>query len=145
MIRKTFGPMAIAVALLGTTAGVGYAETMKVTAALKGSAETPPNDSKGTGMLTGTYDPATKKLTWDVTYADLTGAGTMAHFHAPAPEGKAAGVEIPITGSVASPIKGEMTLTDDQAKNLTDGMTYFNVHTKEHPKGEIRGQVMVEK
>ena len=96
-------------------------------------------------MLEGTYDPATKKLTWDVTYSGLTGPATMAHFHAPAPVGKPAGVEIPIKGTVASPIKGEMTLTEVEAKNLTDGMTYFNVHTQKNPKGELRGQVMLQK
>ena len=36
-------------------------------------------------------------------------------------------------------------LPEDQAKNLTDGMTYFNVHTDKNPKGEIRGQVKVSK
>ena len=96
-------------------------------------------------MLEGTYDPATKMLSWTVTYDGLTGPATMAHFHAPAPEGKAAPVEVPIKGSVDSPIKGEATLTDAQVKNLTDGMTYFNVHTAKNKGGEIRGQVMVSK
>ena len=128
---------------LGTT--LAQAETMKVSAKLDAASETPPNASKGTGTLTGSYDSASKKLTWDVTYSDLTGPATAAHFHAPAPVGKSSGVEIPIKGAVASPIKGEQTLTDDQVKNLTDGMTYFNVHTAANKGGEIRGQVMVEK
>ena len=121
------------------------AAPMKVTATLSGASETPPNGTKGTGVLSGNYDPATKKLTYDVTYSGLTGPATMAHFHAPAPVGKASGVEIPIKGSVESPIKGEATLTDVEAKNLTDGMTYFNVHTAANKAGEIRGQVMVAK
>ncbi len=135
----------IAAALLLTTAGASYAEPMRVRADLKGSSETPMNDSKGTGSLSGTYDPTTMKLTWEVTYSGLTGPATMARFHAPAPVGKAAGVEIPIKGSVASPIKGEATLTAAEAKNLTDGETYFNVHTAKNPKGELRGQVMLSK
>lgn len=44
-----------------------------------------------------------------------------------------------------SPIKGEVTLNETDAKNLTDGMTYFNIHTQKNPKGELRGQVMVGK
>ena len=125
------------------TATAAAAAPMKVSASLSAQSETPPNNSKGTGMLSGEYDPATKKLTYDVTYSGLTGPATMAHFHAPAPVGKASGVEIPIKGSVASPIKGEVTLSETDAKNLTDGMTYFNVHTAANKGGEIRGQVLV--
>jgi len=143
MTTKTIA--AAAFVLLVATAGASWADTMKVTADLKGGTETPPNDTKGSGMLTGTYDPSTKKLTWDVTYSGLTGPATAAHFHGPAPVGKAAGIEIPIKGALASPMKGDATLTDDQAKNLTDGMTYFNIHTAAHKPGEIRGQVMLEK
>ena len=134
---------ALAVALSATS--LAQAETMKITAKLDAASETPPTTSKGTGTLTGSYDTSSKKLTWDVTYSDLTGPATAAHFHAPAPVGKSSGVEIPIKGDVTSPIKGEMTLTDSDAKNLTDGMTYFNVHTAANKGGEIRGQVMVEK
>ena len=121
----------------------GAAAPMTISASLTPSAEVPaPKDAHGKGELTGTYDPATKTLTFSVTYSGLTGPATMAHLHAPAPTGKSADVEIPVKGAVESPIKGEYTLTDVQAKNLTDGMTYFNVHTKENPKGELRGQIL---
>lgn len=120
MIRFNLSRAACAFAILASTAVSSTAEPMKVMAALKGSSETPPNKAPSTGMLAGTYDPATKKLTWEVTYSGLTGPATMAHFHAPAPVGKPAGVEIPIKGTISSPIKGEMTLTEVEAKNLTD-------------------------
>ena len=128
-------------ALLGAT--FAHADPQKVTASLTSSAETPPNTSDGSGTLTGTYDPATMTLTYKVDYKGLTGPATMAHFHAPAPTGKAAPVEVPIKGSVESPITGEVKLTEAQAKNLTDGMTYFNVHTAANKGGEIRGQLLV--
>ena len=140
---KTILKFAAAAAIAAMPLAMAHAATENVKAELTSSAETPPNGSKGTGTLTGTYDPSDHKLTYDVTYDNLTGPATMAHFHAPAPIGKPAGVEVAIKGSVASPIKGEVTLTEVQAKNLTDGMTYFNVHTEKNPKGEIRGQVMV--
>ncbi len=145
MIRFNLTRALCAAAILALTAVSSTAEPMKVMADLKGTAETPPNTAPGTGTLAGTYDPATKKFSWEVTYSGLTGPATMAHFHAPAPVGKSSGVEIPIKGTVGSPIKGEMTLSEAEAKNLTDGMTYFNVHTDKNPKGELRGQVMVQK
>jgi len=36
---------------------------------------------------------------------------------------------------------GSATLSDAQAKDLADGMMYFNIHTTEHKRGEIRGQM----
>ena len=127
------------------TGSASFAETMSIKADLKAESETPPNTSKGTGSLTGSYDTTSKTLTYTATYSDLTGPATMAHFHAPAPVGKAAGVEIPIKGALASPITGTATLTADQEKNLMDGMTYFNVHTAANKGGEIRGQVAATK
>ncbi|WP_158809950.1 CHRD domain-containing protein [Beijerinckia sp. L45] len=146
MIFKTgIAIAACAFSALVLTGSASFAESMSVKADLQASSETPPNTSKGTGALTGTYDTSTKVLTWSVTYTGLTGPATAAHFHAPAPVGKSAGVEIPIKGELASPITGTATLTDEQAKNLTDGMTYFNIHTAANKGGEVRGQVAVSK
>jgi CHRD domain len=118
------------------------AQEVGYSAKMDGAAETPPNTTKGAGAVQAQYDPATKKLTWTITYSGLTGPAVAAHFHGPAPAGTAAGVMVPITGSLDSPIKGSATLTDDQAKALTGGMMYFNIHTAEHKPGEIRGQLM---
>jgi hypothetical protein len=49
-------------------------------------------------------------------------------------------VPVPAT-ALASPIKGEKTLTVAQAADLAAGKWYFNVHTAAHAPGEIRGQV----
>ena len=141
----TFLKLAASAAIVATPLATAHAATETIKAELNAASETPPNDSAGTGTLTGTYDPDTRKLTYDVTFEKLTGPATMAHFHAPAPVGKPAPVEVPIKGEVASPIKGEVTLTEVQARNLADGMTYFNVHTAKNKAGEIRGQVMVAK
>jgi hypothetical protein len=46
---------------------------------------------------------------------------------------------------VESPIKGEATLSPEQAQQFTAGEWYVNVHTRDHPAGEIRGQVMAPK
>jgi hypothetical protein len=128
-----------ATALLGSVPA--SAAVMHYTAKLTGAAETPPNDSKGTGNATASLDTASKKLTWKVTYSGLTGPATMAHFHGPAPAGKAAGVAVPLPNPVDSPASGSATLTDTQIGDLKAGMWYVNVHTAAHPDGEIRGQL----
>ena len=118
-----------------------FAEMVNYKADLKASSEVPANDSKGTGALTATYDTASKKLTYSVTYKDLTGPATAAHFHGPAAAGVNAGVAVPVKEMVPSPLNGEATLTDEQAKQLSDGQMYFNIHTAANKGGEIRGQV----
>ncbi len=47
---------------------------------------------------------------------------------------------IPITPNT-SPLAGEATLNDAQAKALMDGDMYVNVHTAANKGGEIRGQL----
>ena len=123
-------------------APAAFAQAVMYKADLKATAEVPPTDSKGTGALMATYDPASKKLTYTVNYKDLTGPATAAHFHGPADAKTNAGVVVPVTGAMASPLKGEATLTDAQAADLAAGKWYFNIHTAANKGGEIRGQVM---
>jgi hypothetical protein len=118
------------------------AATQKFTADLTPAAVVPPATSKATGTAAVTYDTASKKLTWTITYKDLTGKATAAHFHGPAKVGASAPPVVPITGNLASPIKGTATLTAKQAADLQTGLWYVNVHTAKYPDGEIRGQVM---
>jgi hypothetical protein len=119
-----------------------FAEMVSYKADLKGSTEVPPNDSKGTGAVDATYDTTSKKLTWTIIYSNLTGPATAAHFHGPAMANANAPPVVPISGNLASPIKGDATLTDAQAADLKGGSWYFNIHTAAHKDGEIRGQVM---
>ena len=136
-------PLAAALVLSGALAFPAMAATVSYAATLKSSAEAPPNDSKGTGEMAASFDTVSNKLSWTVTYTGLSGPVTAAHFHGPAAVGANAGpvVPIPATG-LASPIKGEVMLTEAQVKELADGKWYFNIHTAAHAPGEIRGQVM---
>src|ERR1700749_3409871 len=120
-------------------AGPAFAEKMKAT--LDGKSETPPNTSAGKGTADIDYDPATKKLSWKLTYTGLSGPATAAHFHGPAAAGENAKVSVAIPGATSTPAEGSATLTDAQAADLEAGKLYVNVHTAANPGGEIRGQV----
>lgn len=112
---------------------------------LTGSEQVPAVDTAGKGVANISYDPANHVVSWTITYSGLSGPVTMAHFHGPAAKGQNAGVQIWLTkqGSAAeSPIKGQATLTADQAKDFSAGTWYVNLHTQAHPGGEIRGQVV---
>ena len=119
--------------------GPAFADKMKAT--LDGKSEVPANTSAGTGTADIDYDPASKKLTWKLTYTGLSGPATAAHFHGPAEAGKNAGVAVAIPNATASPVEGSATLTDAQAADLVAGKYYINIHTAANPGGEIRGQV----
>ncbi|MCJ2059706.1 CHRD domain-containing protein [Methylobacterium sp. J-048] len=129
--------LAVPLAIPGARAA---GESITYKAALTGGSEVPATDSKGTGAVTATYDPATKRLSWNGTYGGLTGPVTAAHFHGPAQAGANAGVLVPVTAT-SSPFSGEATLDEAKAADLEAGKLYFNIHTAANPKGEIRGQV----
>jgi hypothetical protein len=118
-----------------------FAEKITFKADMSGAQETPPNDSKGTGTANATFDTETKTLEWTIEYSGLTGEAAAAHFHGPAAAGAKAPPVVPIDGSLASPIKGTVTLPEQQANDLMGGLWYFNVHTAKFPDGEIRGQL----
>ena len=132
------------VAMAGLTSAA-YAATEHYTAKMSTADEVPPKPTGGSGTVDATLDTATHVLTYTITYQGLSGPATMAHFHGPASLGTNAGVEIPYTGNLASPIKGTATLTPALEKQLSDGLLYVNVHTDANKSGEIRGQVMAAK
>jgi hypothetical protein len=119
-------------------AELAQAESIKVQ--LSGAQEVPPVQTTGTGTADLTYDPSTRVVTWTIIYSGLSGTATMAHFHGPG--GKLV-IWLSKRGSPAeSPIKGEATLTSEQAQLFAAGDLYINVHTQAHPGGELRGQVV---
>jgi hypothetical protein len=133
-----------ALASAGLAASGAMAAPATITVPLSGAQQVPPVQTNGKGTATLTYDPATRHLTWSVMFSGLSSDATMAHFHGPAALGKNAGVLIWISKQgtpPASPITGDTTLTPEQAQQFMAGDWYVNVHTKDHPGGEIRGQV----
>ena len=110
----------------------------KYEANLSTSQEVPPKTGSGSGMAHMTLDG--EKLTYDITYKDLSGPATAAHIHGPAEPGANAGVMVPFSNP-SNPIKGTVNLTAEQVKDLKAGKEYVNIHTGQNPGGEIRGQI----
>ena len=137
--------LGMAVVAAAGWAGLAQAAPVSFKVALTGAESVPPVQTAAKGTADITYDPATRLVTWSITYTGFAGAATMAHFHGPAAEGKNGPVVIWLSkqGSPAeSPIKGQTTLTPEQAQQFMAGDWYINVHTQAHPGGEIRGQVV---
>lgn len=135
----------LAVVVWAASLALAQAAPLAFTVPLTGQQQVPPVTTAGTGSAKLNFDPATRVLTWTVTSSGLSGAATMAHFHGPAPEGKNASPVIWISkkGSPATgELTGQATLTPEQAQQFLAGDWYINVHTPDHPAGEIRGQVV---
>ncbi len=123
---------------------LAHAAPVSFTVPLTGAQQVPPVASPGSGSADLTYDPSTKVVTWTITFSGLSSDPTMAHFHGPAASGKNGPVKVWLSekgAAVTSPLKGQATLSSADAQEFVSGQMYINVHTKDHPAGEIRGQV----
>ncbi len=119
-------------------ASAAHAEMVSYTADLSPAAVVPPTDSSGSGSADITVDTEAMTISWTTQVDGLGGEPTAAHIHGPAAAGENAAPMIDMSGSLAD---GSAEITEEQWTALQDGMTYVNVHTEQHPDGEIRGQV----
>ncbi|MBC7447546.1 MAG: CHRD domain-containing protein [Hymenobacteraceae bacterium] len=118
----------------GTTAPVPPVE---FAALLTGGQQVPANGSRAGGALVAAYYPATRLLTYNVTFSGLT--PTSGHIHLGGP-GRTGGFKVPFN-SLTSPITGSQVLDQQTADSLLAGRTYVNLHTAAFPGGEIRGNI----
>jgi hypothetical protein len=136
-------PVFISGVVYALLAGAAGAETIALTATLSGANEVPPVTSPGNGDAQVTVDTATREMRWEVRVEGLSAPLSAAHFHGPSTTAQNGGIVVPIAkkGDV-SPFVGSATLDDEQLADLLDGRWYVNIHTPNHPPGEIRGQVV---
>lgn len=114
-----------------------------VTFELTGDQETPPVDTEFSGLcvamieLTGLPEQGTIDIfcTHDIPNP------IAAHIH-DGPPGVAGGIVIPFDDPTSPIIAEDLALDADLADALRSGDLYVNVHTAEHPNGEIRGQIV---
>jgi hypothetical protein len=121
------------------------AQQIQFTGDARGSNEVPPLQSSGSGKALATYDRASKALSWIITYSGLSSRPTAIHFHGPADPTRNAGIVLPVTGNLDSPVQGTAVLTDGQAADLMAGRWYLNIHTAGNPAGELRAQMRIDR
>ena len=143
-IMRRSGIMAACVVATALWAGPSSAASESFQVQLSGAQQVPAVQTDGTGTADLTYNPTTRVVTWSISYSGLASPVIMAHFHQAA-AGQNGPVKVWLTkrGSpVSNPITGRAKLTAAEAKEFLAGNWYINVHTKDHPAGAIRGQVM---
>lgn len=109
---------------------------------LSDDAQSKPTESSGTGRADFVLERDTLKLSWRISYQDLTSQPTGLHIHGP----KAPAVDAPILFDItpdpfSSPVQGEKTLSLGEATNLIQHLLYVNLQTSKYPEGELRGPV----
>lgn len=117
-------------------------------ASIDGLQETPPVATPATGSASITFDTVSKLLSWTITYQDLVGTMTNAHFHGPAapgvgPAAVVLGIPLSPGGATSGSFVGSATLTSGQETQLLAELWYINIHSTFKTGGEIRGQVVV--
>ena len=117
---------------------------MHLSAALAGDQEVPPVITDATGQGRFTFDAGTSTLHYYVAVADIDNV-TASHIHK-APVGVNGPIIFPLymgggTFDPDHPVGGGVALGAEHLVDLLTGYYYVNVHTTDHPSGEIRGQI----
>jgi hypothetical protein len=153
--ERMMKPTTILVALVAALAmaSAAYAQEQKFEAELSGAAERPtPVVTEGVGEAKFESDGTSVEyeLKWD----DLTSPAFAAHIHCGGPEKSgpvgvtlfagSGDTEGEVEASFSAPDPGNACGWEDLADVLdamSAGDAYVNVHTTDHPGGEIRGQI----
>ena len=110
------------------------------TATINAAQEGSPDKSHATATAWAVLSGDRTQLTYQITYAHLTSASTASHFHLGFPG---------VNGPVIQPIQYHrntaqgvwMNLPDTIVSSLMRGKIYIDIHSKNYPGGEIRGQL----
>lgn len=165
MLKKHATAAAILWSLTGL-AGLNYGGTITFSAPLSGANENPAVVTPATGFTTVSFDTVTQLLTIDLTFTDLSSATAAAHIHCCVSPPGNAGVATTVPAFPGFPLgvtsgtyMGTLDLTQSSSYNpafvtanggtvasaeaaflagFENEMTYLNIHTSQHPGGEIR-------
>jgi len=93
-------------------------------------------DSPATGTVEATLNDAQTELSYTISYSGLVAPETMAHFHNAPPGESGPPVH---TLPPENPKVGTWEISAEMVSELLAGNIYVNIHTEEHPGGEIAG------
>ncbi len=161
--------LGVVTVVLLATCGLSPASVVSYTATLSGPAESPPNNSPGTGTALVDIDVVAHTLHVNVSFSGLTSGTTASHIHAPTPDPNSgtAGVATMVPTFLNFPLgvlSGTYDMTFDTSQTATynptfvtanggtaagaeaalaadmaAGKAYLNIHTTNFAGGEIRG------
>jgi CHRD domain len=137
-------------------AGTAYANDLKFNAELTGDQERPtPVQTEGEGEAK--FESDGTSIDFELKWQDLSSSAFAAHLHCGGPEeagpvgvtlfAGTMGAEGEVQGSFTAPDPGNACGWEDLADVLgamATGDAYVNVHSTNHPGGEIRGHVTVD-
>ena len=141
--RGVLTTTAVALVLAGCSVVPPDAHMAAFSTQMTGSNQVPAVKTPATGRLVAVYDRNTGLFRWKLSFSGLKGTPTAGHFHGPAVVGANAPASLPITGPIKSPMEGRATLSEAQATALLAGKWYVSIDTTAHPRGEIRGQMIL--
>ena len=99
-------------------------------------------ESPGVGRVDLVLDRSTLRLSWEVSYSNITSSAIGLHIHGPQTPGGEAGIIIDLAPDyIMNPIKGSELLTEGTMIYLVQDRLYINLHTTNYPAGELRGHI----
>ncbi len=159
-MRRVMMNVVAATALVLGTSALASAQTIRLTAVLSGSNETPAVVVTGaTGTAEVFVNLATQSVTYRVDVFNLPSGAVGGHFHVGGP---GAGGPVVVNLSPPANISNDFTLSgtvaqsalipradqgirtwEDFIQALVGGQVYVNIHSAVNPGGETRGQLTV--
>jgi hypothetical protein len=143
LLGVALGALLVVAALSLGGAGSTKAAKIAFTVTLLGSEEVPPVVSPGSGIASFVFDDQTRRLDFTVTLQNIAlDQVTAAHIHRGAP-----GVNGPILHNLSTTpfqtVSGSVTLSQADVADMLAGNLYVNAHSRAHPGGFARGQIIV--
>jgi hypothetical protein len=114
-------------------------------AVLNGAQEVPDVDTSATGTGTVVVSADESTIFVKVSFSGLSTPAVDAHIHVGPPDedgGVVFPLSFPSATSTSVPMTATFSVTPAQLVDLRAGNWYFNIHSGNHPGGEIRGQIL---
>lgn len=117
-------------------------QTELFTGRMEGAQQVPPNASTANGKVTALLDKTTLQVFLTADFHNLSDTASASHIHR-GPVGVSGPVIVPLsaTADTSGTAWGTANVSSTFADSMMAGNTYFNIHNKKFPGGEIRAQL----